>query len=127
MLDAFSSSFLVFAYLATAAFQLALVFGAPLGEYAFGGKHVGVLPNTLRVTSAASCLALIAIAGHYAAQLGWFEPILGQTGNSLVNWVLFGFAAFQALINSITKSQKEKRLWSGPTLAMALAAFLVAF
>jgi len=127
MLDAFASGFLVFAYLATAAFQLALVFGAPLGEYAFGGRNIGVLPNFYRVLSAGSFVALVAIAGHYAAQLGWFEPILGTFGNSVVNWVLFGFAVAQALLNSITKSQKEKRLWSGPTLAMALAAFLVAF
>ncbi|MDG2496618.1 MAG: hypothetical protein P8M68_00330 [Aquiluna sp.] len=127
MLDAFASGFLVFAYLATAAFQLALVFGAPLGEYAFGGNHVGVLPSFYRGLSAVSSLALVAISGHYAAQLGWFDPILGTFGNSVVNWVLFGFAAVQALANNFTKSQKEKRLWSGPTVAMALAAFLVAF
>ena len=35
MLDAFASGFLVFAFTATALFQLALVLGAPMGEYAY--------------------------------------------------------------------------------------------
>ena len=126
MLESFASGFLVFAYLATALFQLALVLGAPMGEYAFGGQHVGKLPLGYRIGSAVSFLMMLALAGHYLAQLGVFTPILPEPQNSWVNWVLVGFAALAALMNNITRSQKEKRLWGGTTLAMLLAAVIVA-
>ena len=126
MLESFASGFLVFAYLATALFQLALVLGAPMGEYAFGGQNVGKLPLVYRIGSAVSLLIMLALAGHYLAQLGVFTPILPEPQNSWVNWVLVGFAALAALMNNITRSQKEKRLWGGTTLAMLLAAVIVA-
>jgi hypothetical protein len=69
---------------------------------------------------------MLALAGHYLAQLGVFTPILPEPQNSWVNWVLVGFAALAALMNNITRSQKEKRLWGGTTLAMLLAAVIVA-
>jgi hypothetical protein len=126
MLEVFGSGFLVFAYLATAAFQLALVLGAPLGEYAFGGQNIGKLPTPLRVSSAVSFLVLLAIAGHYLAQLGVFTPLLDPQGNSIVNWVLVCFAGLAAVANNVTRSQKEKRLWGPVTIAMFAAALLVA-
>ena len=64
MLDSFASGFLVFAYLATALFQLALVLGAPMGEYAFGGQNVGKLPLGYRIGSAVSFVIMLALAGH---------------------------------------------------------------
>ena len=126
MLDVFASSFLVFAYTATALFQFAIVLGAPLGEYAYGGQNEGKLPTRFRVTSVVSMLLMLALAGHYLAQTGVVQPLLDETGNSIVNWVLVGFAALAALMNNITRSQKEKRLWGGTTIAMLLAAVIVA-
>ena len=126
MLDTFSSGFLVFAYVATALFQLALALGAPLGEYAYGGQKVGRLALGYRFASAISFVLLLAIAGHYLAQTGVVSPLLDQAGNAVVNWVLVGFAALTALANNVTKSQKERRLWGGTTVAMLLAAVIVA-
>lgn len=125
MLDAFASGFLVFAFIATALFQLALALGAPMGEYAFGGQ-APKLPIQYRVASVFSLLVNLAIAGHYLAQLGVFEPLLPEAQNALVNWLLVGFAALAAIANNITKSEKEKRLWGGTTVAMLLAAVIVA-
>lgn len=126
MIESFASGFLVFAYLATALFQLAIVLGAPLGEYAYGGQREGKLPMPYRVASAVSFLVMLALAGHYLAQTGVLIPLLPADQNAIVNWVLVGFAALAALMNNITKSQKEKRLWGSTTLAMLLSAVLVA-
>ena len=126
MLETFASGFLVFAYVATALFQLAIVFGAPLCEYAFGGQNPGALPTRFRVSSFFSFLFLLAIAGHYLAQTGVLQPLLDPSGNAIVNWVLVGSAALATLLNNITRSQKEKRLWGGTTIAMLLAAIIVA-
>ncbi|MGA1531583.1 MAG: hypothetical protein ACO33E_00820 [Aquiluna sp.] len=126
MLDAFAAGFLVFAYIATAFFQIAIVLGAPLGEYAYGGQNPGILKLPLRIASAFSALVMFAIAGHYLAQLGVFTPLLDEAGNSIANWGFAIFAGLSAIANNITRSQKEKRLWGGTTIAMLLAAVIVA-
>jgi hypothetical protein len=125
MLDAFASGFLVFATFATALFQLALVLGAPMGEYAFGGQ-TPKLPAQYRFSSAVSFLVMLAICGHYVAQLGLLDPLLEPDLNAIVNWVLVGFFALSAIVNNLTKSEKEKRLWGGVTIAMLLCSVIVA-
>ncbi|MGA0413299.1 MAG: hypothetical protein EBW31_02255 [Actinobacteria bacterium] len=126
MLDAFAAGFLVFAYVATALFQIAIVLGAPLGEYSYGGQNPGVLKLPFRIASVFSALVMFAIAGHYLAQLGVLTPLLDQAGNSIANWGFAVFAGLSAIANNITRSQKEKRLWGGTTIAMLLAAVIVA-
>ena len=126
MLDAFAAGFLVFAYVATALFQIAIVLGAPLGEYAYGGQNPGILKLPFRIASVFSALVMFAIAGHYLAQLGVFTPLLDPAGNSIANWGFAFFAGLSAIANNITRSQKEKRLWGGTTIAMLLAAVIVA-
>ena len=126
MLDAFASGFLVFAFIATALFQLALALGAPMGEYAYGGQQAGKLPIAYRASSAFSFLLMLAIAGHYLAQLGLVPKLLSEDLNQWVNWGLAGFGALAALMNNITKSAKEKQLWGSTTIAMLIAAIIVA-
>jgi hypothetical protein len=53
-------------------------------------------------------------------------PLLPEGQNAIVNWVLVGFFGLSAIMNNITKSEKEKRLWGGTTVAMLLAAVIVA-
>lgn len=126
MLEAFASGFLVFAFTATALFQLALVFGAPMGEYAYGGQMPGKLPIPYRVSSAISFFLMLAIAGHYLAQLGLVPKLLSPELNQWANWGLIGFAALAAVMNNITRSVKEKRLWGSTTIAMLIASVIVA-
>lgn len=127
MLATFAAWFLVFAFIATALFHFAIVLGAPLGEYSYGGRTVGKLPSRYRFSSLISFGVMLAFAGHYLAFLGVFQPIVGQQIFTVINWGLVAFAALAALLNNITRSQKEKRLWGGVTLAMFLATIVVAF
>ena len=126
MLADFASGFLIFSTLAVALFQLAIVLGAPVGEYAYGGQHEGVLPTRFRVTSVVSMLIMLAVAGHYMAQLGVFSPLLDEAGNAIANWGFVAFFALSALLNNISKSEKEKRVFGSITIAMLLSAILVA-
>ena len=126
MLDAFASGFLVFAFTATALFQLALALGAPMGEYAYGGQMVGKLPIAYRIASSFSFLLMLAIAGHYLAQLGLVPKFLDSDQNQLANWGLVGFATLAAVMNNITRSKKEKQLWGSTTIAMLIASVIVA-
>jgi len=126
MLANFASGFLIFSTLAVALFQLAIVLGAPVGEYAYGGKYQGVLPKKFRLVSVVSLLLMLAITGHYLAQIGFFTPLFGGQFNTLANWSLVGFFAIAALMNNITRSEKEKRVFGSITIAMLLSAILVA-
>lgn len=126
MLDQFAAGFLVFSFVALALFQLAIVLGAPLGEYAFGGQNTGVMPVPYRIASFFSFLVALAIAGHYLAQLGVLNQLLGSELNQIVNWVLVAMNVPAAILNNITRSQKEKRLWGGTTIANLAASVIVA-
>jgi len=126
MLDQFAAGFLVFSFVALALFQLALALGAPLGEYAYGGQNVGKLPIQYRIASVFSFLIALAIAGHYLAQLGLLPVLLDENLNQIVNWGLVVFNIPAAILNNITRSQKEKRLWGGTTIANLLASVIVA-
>ncbi len=109
-----------------ALFQLALVLGAPMGEYAFGGQNVGKLPSRLRVGSAVSFVVLLAIAGHYLAQAGVFTPLLPADLNSIANWVLVGFNILGLIMHGISRRTKERNMWVPVLLLSAVLAVIVA-
>jgi hypothetical protein len=126
MLATTSAVFLVAMTWVVTVFQIALASGAPWGEYAYGGTKTGKLPTGFRINSVVSAFVMLAISGHYLAQLGVFEPILDPAGNSVVNWVLVGFTGLSALANNATRSKKERMVWGIPTILMFLAALAVA-
>ena len=126
MLVTISAIFLVVMTLVVTVFQIALASGAPWGEYAYGGTKTGKLPTGFRINSVVSAFVMLAISGHYLAQLGVFEPVLDSAGNSVVNWVLVGFTGLAALANNATRSKKERMVWGIPTILMFLAALAVA-
>lgn len=126
MLADFASWFLVIATVAVALFQLSIVLGAPVGDYAYGGQMTGVLSTRYRIISIVSMLLMLAIAGHYLAQLGFFQPLLAPDLNAVSNWGFVAFFVLAAVMNNITKSKKEKRVFGSLTIAMLLAAVMVA-
>ena len=112
--------------LGVAIFQIALVAGAPLGEYTMGGQHPGKLPGQFRVTAAVSAIIMVAQSGHYLAQAGILNPALSPGQNAIVNWFWFGFAVLGLIVNSISKSKKERNLWVPVLLVSAICTLLVA-
>jgi hypothetical protein len=126
MLATISAGFLVATTIIVALFQIALALGAPWGAYAYGGARVGKLPLGFRINSVVAALVMVAISGHYLAQLGVFTPLLDSAGNSVVNWVLVAFTGLSAIANNITRSKKERAVWAIPTILMFIAALVVA-
>lgn len=112
--------------LGVAAFQTALVFGAPWGEYAMGGKFPGPLPGQLRLTSGISAVIMLAQSGHFLAQAGILTPQLTPGQNAIVNWFWFGFAVLGLILNSISRSKKERNLWVPVLLVSVIATLVVA-
>ncbi|MEG0028925.1 MAG: hypothetical protein RR853_08020 [Aurantimicrobium sp.] len=112
--------------LGVAIFQIALVAGAPLGDYTMGGQHPGKLPGQFRVTAAVSAIIMVAQSGHYLAQAGILNPALSPGQNAIVNWFWFGFAVLGLIVNSISKSKKERNTWVPVLLVSAICTLLVA-
>jgi hypothetical protein len=107
-------------------FQIALISGAPWGEYAFGGQNKGVLPNRLRIGSVITTFLYLGITGHYLAQLGVFPKFLGPDLNQLANWVIVGLNALALIMNTITPSKKERMIWAPVAFVLLTTSALVA-
>ena len=107
-------------------FQLALAAGAPWGEFTMGGQYKGTLPRSLRMGAAVSAVIMLAQAGHYLAQARLVPKLLDPTGDNVVNWIWFGFSLAGLILNSISRSKKERNTWVPVLLASSVCTVLVA-
>ena len=105
------------------AFQLALACGVPWGAFAMGGAFPGKYPISMRIAAivqsvilAAVALAVLSVAGVVAAPWG-----------PTPTWVAWGIAALLTvglILNLITPSAGERRIWA-PVVAAMLACCIV--
>ncbi|WP_417564205.1 hypothetical protein [Microbacterium sp.] len=107
-----------------ALFQLALVLGAPLGRFAWGGQH-RVLPARLRVGSAVS-IVVYAIVATIAWDRAGVLSVLGDTVSQVAMWVVFGYFALGIAMNAISRSKAERTTMTVTSVVLAALAFLVA-
>lgn len=106
-------------------FQAALAGGMPWGEYAMGGKFPGRLPAPMRVACLIqiAVLALLALIVLSKAELilpGWQE----FAGAAI--WFVVAFSVIASILNLITKSVREKRIWAPVSIVMLLSSLIVA-
>jgi hypothetical protein len=103
-------------------FQLALAAGAPWGALAMGGRFPGKLPPPMRIAA----LAQVAIYGLMGAVVfaraglalpGWLDA------SHIAIWVVVGVMALAVVLNLVTPSRWERRLWA-PVAIMMFAAVL---
>lgn len=110
---------------AIAFFQLCLAFGAPWGEYAFGGQHGGVLPRAYRIASLFSMVLLLFFAAVNLLQAGMI-PLVGFP-TRVFAWVIAGYGVLGTFMNGISRSAKERRLWTPVAAALAILNGLIAW
>ena len=110
-----------------AAFQLALVFGAPWGDHVYGGRAEtdnGRLSPRYRAMSAVAVPLLLlsaAIVLSRAGVVGWF----GSEGwVTVAVWVVFGYLVLNTIANLASKSRVE-RIGMGSLTAVAAICTLV--
>ena len=107
-----------------ALFQLALIFGAPLGRFAWGGQH-RVLPPRLRIGSAVSILiyALIdVIAWDRVGAIDLFpEPF-----SEVAMWVIFAYFVLGIVMNAFSRSKPERYTMVPVSIALAVLSFFIA-
>ena len=108
-------------FLIVAAFQAALVFGAPWGEYTQGGGTRGALTFSGRLIAAVSCVLSIVMAGAILARAG--EGPLRRIPARLVTvlaWVATVYAVVAVILNTITRSTAERALWLPVSIVLLL-------
>jgi hypothetical protein len=107
-----------------AVFQLALAAGAPLGRFAWGGRH-RVLPPALRTGSVISVLiyALIALlALDRADVIDVLPAIVSQIGM----WIVFGYFIIGIAMNAISRSKPERYTMTPLVIVLAALSLIVA-
>jgi hypothetical protein len=107
------------------AFQIALALGAPWGAYAMGGKYPGRYPRTMRIAAAAQAGLLTAISVIVLSKAGLLLPSLSQTLPSLI-WLVVAFSGASVVLNAITPSAGERRIWLPVAVVMLLSSLTVA-
>ena len=110
--------------LALAIFQSALVFGAPLGRFAWGGAH-RVLPTRLRIGSAVSIVVYALIDVIAWDRVGAID-VFPAPFSEVAMWVIFGYFVLGILMNAISRSKPERNLMVPVSIVLAVLSFLIA-
>jgi len=105
-------------------FQIALAVGAPWGEYAMGGKYPGTLPAPMRVAALIQSAILAAMAVIVLVKSGLVWPDYYEISEYGI-WIVLGVTLIASVLNLITRSKKERRVWAPTSLLMLLSTIIV--
>jgi hypothetical protein len=109
--------------LALTLFQLALICGAPLGKFAWGGNTT-VLPTRLRIASATSIVIYAVFALFIASKAGLVQTIHHPQILNVSLWVFTGYFFLGIIMNAISRSKAERSLMT-PVAAILAVSFLI--
>ena len=118
-----------FAYLGTfvlgglTVFQIALIQGAPIGRFSWGGAH-DVLPRKLRLASLSSIFLYAIFAGYLLDKAGVANFIDNDNFVTIGMWVMTGYFMLGVIMNALSRSKPE-RLVMTPTAAILALSFLM--
>jgi hypothetical protein len=107
-----------------AVFQVALILGAPIGHFSWGGQH-RVLPARLRIGSAVSILIYAVIALAALGRAGLVDVFPG-TFPAVAMWVVFAYFVLGIGMNAISRSKPERYTMVPVTIVLAALSLLVA-
>ncbi len=106
-------------------FQLALAAGAPWGQVAMGGRYPGRFPTQLRVGALVQAVLLSFLALVVLSRAGVGFPVLDPVSGWMV-WIAVAISLLSLILNLITPSKWERRLWAPVALVLVVCSLLVA-
>ncbi len=106
-------------------FQLALAAGVPWGHLAMGGRFPGRFPIGMRFAALiqAAILSFLALSVLSYARVAL--PGLQNLSNTLI-WVAVGISGISLVMNLITPSKWERRIWAPVALVMTVSSLILA-
>lgn len=109
---------------ALAIFQFALVLGAPLGRFAWGGQH-RVLPARLRVGSAVSIVIYAFIDLVAWDRVGAID-VFPEGFSTVAMWIVFAYFVLGIVMNAVSRSPPERWTMVPVCIVLAALSFLIA-
>lgn len=106
-------------------FQIALILGAPLGRFAWGGAFT-VLPTRLRVGSAVSVLLYLVFAWVVAGSVTLRSDSANDGVTDLGIWILTAYFAVGTAMNAVTRSRPERLVMTPVALLLAVSCLAIA-
>ena len=107
-----------------AIFQAALAFGAPIGQYAWGGQH-RVLPLRFRIGSVVAILLYALIVVIAFDRLGAID-VFPEPFSVIAMWVIFGYFTLGIFMNAISRSKPERNVMTPVCVVLAALSLLIA-
>ena len=107
------------------AFQVALALGAPWGRYAMGGAVPGRFPPRMRVAAVAQAILIALLTVAVLSAAGFLIPDLVVRLPWLI-WVVVVVSAVAVILNAISRSPGERRIWVPVASVMLVSSLLVA-
>ncbi|MCJ7710479.1 MAG: hypothetical protein MUQ32_06555 [Chloroflexi bacterium] len=107
------------------AFQVTLALGAPWGAYAMGGASPGRFPPKLRAAALVQAVVLAFLAVVVLSHAGLVLVSLSEAIPWLI-WVVVAFSAISVVLNSISRSAGERRVWVPVGLVLLVSSLAVA-
>lgn len=107
-----------------AVFQLALVLGAPLGRFAWGGTH-RVLPARLRIGSAVSIVIYAVIAVLALDRVGAID-LVPDVVSTVGMWIVFAYFVLGIPLNAMSRSRAERYTMTPVVAVLAVLSLIVA-
>lgn len=104
--------------------QVALVLGAPLGHFAWGGQD-RVLPARKRIGSVVSILIyglMAVVAWDRVGAISIFPDLFSQ----IAMWVIFAYSVLGILMNAISRSKPERYTMVPVSIALSVLSLLIA-
>ena len=108
-----------------AIFQLALVFGAPLGRFAWGGQN-DVLPTRLRRGSIFAILLYVAFSIILLSASGIITIAVLEPVGGLLCWMIVVYLSFGVVMNALSRSKPERFVMTPVAAILAVCALVVA-
>lgn len=107
------------------AFQLALAAGAPWGAYAMGGAFSGRFPPRMRVAAIVQAMVLTVLAVIVVSHAGLAGASVAEAAPWLV-WLAVAVSAASLVLNAISPSAGERRIWVPVAIVLTLTSLVVA-
>ena len=98
-------------------FQMALALGVPWGSYAMGGAFPGKFPPRMRVAALVQAGLLAGTVAIVLSRAGLVLPPWSEATGWLI-WGVVALAVIAAILNAITPSAGERRIWVPVALVM---------
>ena len=106
-------------------FQLALVFGAPLGHFAWGGAD-RVLPRAKRIGSAVAILIYAMFAWLLLMKAELVSMALPEVVVDVAAWVITVYFALGIVMNAMSRSRPERYTMTPVAIVLTVLSLIIA-